>query len=143
MGMSHETLGLAGWGKRPLGKSVRICHPDDRLSDAAQIMSEEDCGSLLVRAREAADRVVGLITDRGICMAAQHGKRLDALRVEEAMSTEVAGIGLREALATAGLFDARSEARPLAVLDEQGELLAIVSLIPLGRGGRVDGESVD
>ena len=50
------------------------------------------------------------------------------------MSTEVAGFGLREALAAAGVATDHNESRPLALLDEQGELLAIVSLIPLDGG---------
>jgi CBS domain-containing protein len=120
-----------------IGRSLRTCHPDDTLSVAAQIMLEEDTGCLLVRARGAGDRMAGLITDRDICMAAhRHAKDLGALRVEDAMSTEVAGFGVPEALAAAGVVAAHGEVRPLALLDEQGELLAIVSLVPFGGGGR-------
>jgi hypothetical protein len=44
--------------------------------------------------------------------------------------------GFREALEAAGVCAAGStQARPLALLDEEGELLAIISLVPLGARG--------
>jgi predicted transcriptional regulator len=120
------------------GSHVRICEPDDSLSDVAQMMLDGDCACLLVRARNERDRVAGMITDRNICMAAHRsGKQLKALRVEDAMSTEVAAYGLREALEVAGALTAAAEPPPLALLDEKGGLLAIISLVPLERhGGR-------
>jgi hypothetical protein len=42
--------------------------------------------------------------------------------------------GLRAALEAAGVRTRAVEPRPLALLDEQGELLAIVSFVPLGVG---------
>jgi CBS domain-containing protein len=133
--------------KKLIGRSVRLCDPEDSLSDAARTMLEEEVGCLLVRAREARDRVAGLITDRDICMAAyRYATELGAIRVRDAMSTELAGLGLREALTAAGVYAGHNEARPLALLDEQGELLAIVALDPLGGRERVSlggGESVE
>jgi CBS domain-containing protein len=133
--------------KRLFGRSVRLCDPEDSLSDAAQIMLEEECGCLLVRGLEAGDRVAGLITDRDICMAAyRYETELRAIRVRDAMSTELAGLGLREALTAAGVYADQNETRPLALLDEQGELLAIVALDPLGGRERVSlggGKSVE
>jgi CBS domain-containing protein len=110
---------------------MRVCNPDDSLRDAARILLEEDHGCLLVRALDEDDRIAGLITDRDIWMAVyRHGKGLECLRVQDAMSTPAAGFGLREAVAAAGVVDSR-QLRPLALLDEQGQLLAIVSLVPL------------
>src|SRR5262245_49224675 len=46
------------------------CTTDCSLNDAAQIMWEHDCGCLPVFASGSDQRVVGVITDRDIAMAA-------------------------------------------------------------------------
>src|SRR5260370_37373881 len=47
---------------------VTACSPDDALNRAAQIMWENDCGSVPVVDRAA--RLIAMLTDRDICMAA-------------------------------------------------------------------------
>ena len=47
---------------------VGFCHLEDDLTKAAQIMWEKDCG--VVPVINAEKRVVGVITDRDICIAA-------------------------------------------------------------------------
>ena len=128
-------------GARQAGIGMRLCNRDDSLRDAARILLGEDHGCLLVRALDDDDRIAGLITDRDIWMAVyRHGKDLECLRVQDAMSAPAAGFGLREAVAAAGVVGPR-QMRPLALLDEQGQLLAIVSLVPLdARAAAVAGE---
>ena len=53
---------------RLMTRNVECCGPDSTLAEAAQKMWERDCGSLPVCDRDR--RVVGMITDRDICMAA-------------------------------------------------------------------------
>jgi CBS domain-containing protein len=48
--------------------AVRSCGTGDNLQLAAQIMWESDCG--IVPVVDGDGRVVGVITDRDICMAA-------------------------------------------------------------------------
>ena len=47
---------------------VKLCGPDTNLAAAAKIMWEEDCGAVPVT--DERGRVVGVITDRDICIAA-------------------------------------------------------------------------
>ena len=71
-------------------KSPKSCQPSDTLSEAAQMMRDHDCGCLPVTAGDGSQRVVGMITDRDICMAAQfQGRPLRELRVRDAMATDV------------------------------------------------------
>jgi CBS domain-containing protein len=49
-------------------RDVRGCTADDRLATAAQIMWENDCGAVPVV--DAHGRVLGIITDRDLAMAA-------------------------------------------------------------------------
>ena len=53
-----------------MSKDVASCDAEDRLNDVAAILWERDCGSVPVVARSADGRVVAMITDRDICMAA-------------------------------------------------------------------------
>ena len=48
-------------------KSVRFCRIDTDLAVASRMMSEHDCGVLPVV--DYGQRVVGMITDRDICVA--------------------------------------------------------------------------
>ena len=44
------------------------CNDSDMANDAAQLMWDHDCGCVPVV--DARDRVVGIVTDRDVCMAA-------------------------------------------------------------------------
>jgi len=71
-------------------REVASCRPDDTLNDAARIMWERDCGFVPVTAEDSGGRVVGIVTDRDLCMAAYtRGQRLADIRVGEVMSTGV------------------------------------------------------
>lgn len=79
---------------------VRTCGPETNLSAAAMQMWKGDCGALPVIAGE---KVVGMITDRDICMAAATRHRDPAnIRVKEVMTGQVYGCSpdtdIREAL---------------------------------------------
>ncbi len=53
--------------EKAMTKEVLSCSPSDSLNRAAQLMWEGDCGALVVVDKEH-DRVVGMVTDRDICM---------------------------------------------------------------------------
>src|SRR5689334_6521679 len=66
-------------------QGVYTVHPHDTLEKAAGVMWEHDCGAVPVVEHDG--RVVAMITDRDICMAAYtQGRRLSAMRVDSAMS---------------------------------------------------------
>jgi len=109
-------------------KGVGICRLQDKLSDAAWVMLQHDCGYLLVTSGEKPRRVAGLITDRDICMAAYaRTVALHALRVRDAMSIEVAHWEWLDALVAAEATTLDNETHPHALLNEQGELVRITS----------------
>jgi Mg/Co/Ni transporter MgtE len=84
---------MAGWPERGgwnwpqttnvrdlMTTAVRSCTTGDNLQRAAQIMWESDCGVVPVVDRDG--RLVGMITDRDICMAAYtQGKPLSHIGV--------------------------------------------------------------
>jgi CBS domain-containing protein len=63
-------------------KSPNSRESDQTLSEAAEMMWDHDCGCLPVTAGDGSQRVVGMITDRDVRVAAQfHGKPLREIRV--------------------------------------------------------------
>jgi len=117
-----------------MAKSPKSCQPGDTLSEAARMMSNHDCGCLPVTAGDASRRVVGMITDRDICMAAQlHGKPLRKIRVAEAMTKDVRACNPGDALREAEAIMREAHVRRLPVVDEADQLLGLLSLTDLAR----------
>src|SRR5262249_46024920 len=73
-----------------MSKDVQYCGPNDTPDVAARLMWENDCGCVPVCTGDGSPRVVGIVTDRDICMSALFGgKPLAGLRVADAMSREI------------------------------------------------------
>ena len=51
-------------------EQVSWCGTEDSLAQAAQLMWNHDCGCLPVCSGNGENRVVGVVTDRDICMSA-------------------------------------------------------------------------
>lgn len=119
-----------------MSKQVHCCRPEDSLAHAAQLMWEHDCGSVPVCAASdgGPNRVVGMITDRDICMNALFkGKALSDLAVGEAMSRQVHSCRPGDSLYHAEKIMRDSRIRRLPVLSEQGAPVGMLSLADLAR----------
>jgi CBS domain-containing protein len=115
-------------------KSVRTCRPEDTLSQAAQIMWEADCGAVPVVSSEGEGRVVGMITDRDVCMATYtRGRTLAELRVRDAMAGDLRCCKPSDTLAEAEESMRSAQVRRLPVVDESGHLVGLLSLADLAR----------
>ncbi|HEY8562254.1 MAG TPA: CBS domain-containing protein [Pyrinomonadaceae bacterium] len=106
---------------------VGVCRPEDNLSRAAQIMWEKDCG--IVPVVTAAGRVVGVITDRDIAIAA--GTR--DLPPSSIKAGEMNFRPLKACAAADKIKDAlkrmrKHRLRRLCVTNEAQELVGVVSL---------------
>jgi CBS domain-containing protein len=125
---------------------VRSCRPQDALSEPARIMWERDCGCVPVVASDGSNRVVGMITDRDICMATYtSGRLLAELRVSDSMSRGVHSVGPDDPVAEAERVMRDARVRRLPVMDERGHLLGILSLADVAEaaaGRRIPEEAV-
>lgn len=107
---------------------VKSCSPDTDLAAVAKIMWDCDCGVVPVVTDER--KVVGMITDRDICIAVSSRSAVpSALHARDVMSggglfSCAAGDDARVALRTMK----KHRVRRLPVLDEQGRLAGIISL---------------
>lgn len=108
------------------------CHFDDPLSKAAQLMWDHDCGCVVVV--DALDRVVGIVTDRDICMGAYtQGKALTEIEVSTVCSEEVATCKATDSLDTAQRLMMNHQVRRLPVVDDDGHLVGLLSLSDLAQ----------
>jgi len=106
-------------------REVRTCGPDDELGRAAMQMWEGDCGVLPV---VWGGRVVGMVTDRDICMGlALKGCRPSERRVREVMSRDVWSCIGDDDLADALETMASRRVRRLPVLDGE-RLVGMISM---------------
>jgi predicted transcriptional regulator len=79
-------------------------------------------------------QVVGMITDRDVCMAAYiAGAPLNTLRISRVMSTTVRSCKAGEPLASAERMMRLHKVRRLPVIDAAGRLVGILSLNDLAR----------
>jgi CBS domain-containing protein len=119
---------------RIMTEQVSWCGTEDSLAQAAQLMWNNDCGCLPVCTGNGAGRVVGVVTDRDICMSALFkGKPLSELRVADAMSQQLKTCRPSDSLTDVERIMSQARVRRLPVIDEQGSLVGMISLADLAR----------
>ncbi len=120
-------------------REVAACHAEHSLAAAASRMRDHDCGCLPVV--DGAGHVVGMITDRDICMAAlATGAALSTLRVAEAMTGAVVTTRPLDSLEDAERTMRQHRVRRLPVVDDQARLNGILSCNDLFRGAAANGD---
>jgi CBS domain-containing protein len=113
-------------------KEVARCGPEDPCSTAARLMWDCDCGAVPVLADDG--RLVGMITDRDICMAAwMQDRSPSAIRVSAVMARDVAFCSPSDPVETAERSMRSRQIRRLPVVGPDGRLLGILSLADIVR----------
>lgn len=108
-------------------RRVVACRPDTDLAHVARLMWENDCGSVPVV--DAEDRVVGIVTDRDICMGAQfQGRPLSELRASACMASAVTSCRPTDSAESVARLMGEKRVRRVPVTDAGGRLLGIVSV---------------
>lgn len=110
-----------------MAKPPAYCSPQTNLASAVEILWRQNCGILPIVDSE--EKVVGLVTDRDICVALGTRNRLASdMTVSEVASGKVMACkpddDLRSALATM----AQAKVRRLPVIDAAGKLQGILSI---------------
>lgn len=129
-------------------RDVSSCRPENNLAELAEVMWNQRCGALPIL--DDSGRVIGMITDRDICIAL--GTR--NLRASDVLAQDVSpprcftcspNNDLRDALRTM----AKQEVCRLPVIDEIGQLVGILSMDDIifraggGRSSLSDREIID
>ncbi len=107
--------------------SVFTCASTDSLEVAASVMWDHDIGAVPVVGDEGV--LIGIITDRDICMATYTtGRTLARIQVQEAMATEVQVCRATETLEAAERTMSGWQVRRLPIVDEEGHVIGILAL---------------
>jgi CBS domain-containing protein len=108
-------------------RNVTSCRPENNLAELAKMMRNHGCGVLPIL--DGSGKVIGVITDRDICIAL--GSR--NIRASDVLTRDVSSAGcvscspdndVRDALRTM----ATQEVGRLPVVDEAGQLVGILSI---------------
>jgi CBS domain-containing protein len=128
--MNHS-VGLLTSVRTLMSSHVKACGPDDTLNEAAQLMWNSDCGAIPVVADA---KVVGMITDRDVCMATfTQGRAPSELQVKSAMSKELFSCAPDESVGSILSIMADRRVRRVPVLSQDATLLGIISLADIAR----------
>lgn len=126
---------------RIMSRRVYTCSSADSLNTAACLMWEHDCGAVPVVSETG--ELVGIITDRDICMAAYtQGKGLQAIPVATAMAHQVYSCKASDTIEAAEQMMRRHQIRRLPVVDGGKRPVGFVSLndLALDANTRREGE---
>ena len=113
-----------------MNRSPITCHVNDALNLVAHEMWNHDCGAVLVVNDDG--KLVGLVTDRDICMAAYTQNRsLDAILVNSAMAQHVISVHPHQTLAEVEQLMAHHQIRRIPVVDNEHKPVGMISLTDL------------
>lgn len=108
-------------------RDVQCCGPDTNLASAAKMMWDSDCGALPIL--NVQGHVMGMITDRDICMAASTKNRPPStITAWETASGKAISCHPDDDIHTAMDLMERERIRRLPVVDEDGILQGILSI---------------
>ena len=113
--------------KEIMTANPKACTLTDNLAEAARLMWEADCGIVPVVAESG--KVVGLITDRDICMSAMiKGRTESNIAVEDAISGKLFACRPEDDIHTALKTMRENKVRRLPVVAADGKLQGMLSM---------------
>jgi CBS domain-containing protein len=122
-----------------MATDVKCCAAYNTLNTAAQLMWDNDIGCVPVVDQDG--HVIGMLTDRDVCMAAFiQGVPLTGSLVTSAMSKEVFFCTPDKDIAEAEKLMREKQIRRLPVIDAQRRVIGIISLNDIAREGEREAE---
>jgi CBS domain-containing protein len=129
-----------------MSRPVHTCRSYESLNAAAQKMWDEDIGAVVVV--DDKNRVVGMVTDRDLCMAAYtRGRPPAEIVVAECMSKHLVACGPEDSIGDVLHLMKQHQIRRLPVLDQGRHAVGMISLSDVvrwpERPSRGEGELID
>ena len=122
--------------KHVMTKDPTCCLPSDTAQRAASIMRDEDAGVVPVIDNEGG-KVVGIVTDRDLCMnVIAEGRDPRTTHVEDCMTAAVVSCSAQDSVDKATELMRENQIRRIPVVDEERRLVGIVSMADIV--GRAD-----
>ena len=105
---------------------------NETANAAAHLMWENDCGAVPVV--DDGNRLIGMITDRDVCMAAYtQGRPLSEIPIATAMSKHVLVCHVSDSAETAEELMREGQVRRVPVIDNDGHPVGLVGIADLAR----------
>ena len=123
--------------KHVMTKDPTCCVPSDTAERAAKIMRDADAGVVPIIENEQSRKVIGIVTDRDLCMnIIAEGRDPRTTQVHESMTTTVVSCSPQDSVDKATELMRENQIRRIPVVDEQHQLLGIVAIADIV--GRAD-----
>lgn len=114
--------------KDVMSKTLFCCTPADAIQKAAELMKNNDVGAIPVVNDCTERKLLGIITDRDICIkAVATGKSPGAMKVSEVMSKAPVTCGPDESIGACEAKMERNQVRRVPVVDAKGTCIGIVA----------------
>lgn len=124
-------------------RNVACVRASDTCAAAVRIMWDRDCGAVPVLDDEGA-RVVGMVTDRDICIACwSHDRPPQGILVSEAMTRDVHSCSPNDSIAKAEDVMRTRQVRRVPVLEAGERLVGLISLADIVRSAHTPGHPTD
>jgi CBS domain-containing protein len=106
---------------------VFSCAPQENLATVAGIITQRDCG--IVPVVDANNRVVGIITERDICIAASNRKvNFANIKAEEFCNEKIVSCRADEKIKDVLKKMRKNKIKRLPVISQDGYLIGIISI---------------
>ncbi len=110
--------------------NAQTCNYFDTAQHAATVMKQHDVGILPVV--EGSGRLVGVITDRDLCLkVTAEGRDPAHARVQECMTPNPVSCSLKDSQRNVLALMARNQVRRIPVIDDQKRVVGIVGIADL------------
>ena len=111
-----------------MSKNLFCCTPTDGIQQAAKLMKDNDVGAIPVVNDCNERKLLGIITDRDICVnAVAMGKSIGTTKVSEVMTNKPATCGPEESIEACEATMERNQVRRIPVVDTYGVCIGMVS----------------
>jgi CBS domain-containing protein len=124
--------------------AVECCTPEDTAQKSAEIMKSADTGVVPVLAAENNPKVLGIVTDRDLCLSVvATGRNPREVQVRECMSARIVACHPEDDVRHIAGMMADNQVRRMPVVDHDGGIIGIVSLADITREGTLEGKSAE
>ncbi len=116
---------------------VGFCGLEDDLTKVIAVMRHKDCG--IVPIINAENHLVGVITDRDICLAVAHDKKISKIKAGEILGDgAVIACAPDDKIKTALMKMRKHQLKRLPVIGQSGEIVGILSIADVLRKVKKD-----
>ncbi len=119
-------------------KDPSCCVPSDSAVRAAKIMRDERAGIVPIIENEQSQRIIGVVTDRDLCMnVVAEGRDPATVTVQECITTKVVTCSPDDSIEKVTELMRENQIRRVPVVNDGGELQGIVALADVVERGNV------